>query len=346
MKSLLKKLTISITYWTFVVMVGVTVRFVGIGFILDIPSGVPLGQLYLASIPGGLLGGLMWGVIEIVDDKYISKKRKSFGYIVLSRTTIYIIIFLIVTFFAAWSGSGSFDFAKRYSVSAISFANFITFSIASFLFHFFKQMNRKFGPGVLLKYLRGKYFNPQEEERIFMFLDLKGSTSIAEKLSHTLYSRLIQDCFSELTEPVISNKGQIYQYAGDEAVITWPKADGVNNCNCINLFYDFINRLENSKEYFLNIYGVFPEFKAGLSSGLVTVAEVGELKTEIAFHGDVLNTASRIQGFCNTYDEKLLLSEPLASEFGEARQFDIQSIGEVELRGKQGSSIIYSCKKL
>jgi adenylate cyclase len=346
MKSLIKKLTISVIYWTFVVMVGVTLRFMGIEFILDVPAGVPLGQLYFASVPGGLLGGLMWGFIEIIDDTYFSKKRKSFGYIVISRTSIYIIIFLIVTFFAAWSGSGSFDFAKRYSLSAISFANFVTFSIASFIFHFFKQMNRKFGPGILLKYLRGMYFNPREEDRIFMFLDLKSSTSIAEKLSHILYSRLIQDCFSELTEPVISNKGQIYQYVGDEVVITWPKADGINNCNCLNVFYDFINRLENRKAYFLDIYGLFPEFKAGLSLGLVTAAEVGELKTEIAFHGDVLNTASRIQGFCNTFNEKLLLSETLAKEFAAAGQFDIQSLGEVELRGKEGSSIIYSCNKL
>ena len=104
-------------------------------------------------------------------------------------------------------------------------------------------------------------------------------------------------------------------------------------------------RLESRKEYFLNSYGLFPKFKAGLSLGLVTVAEVGELKTEIAYHGDVLNTGSRIQGLCNKFNKQLLLSEALAIEIDETNRFDIRSLGEVELRGKEGLSVIYSCEK-
>jgi adenylate cyclase len=37
------------------------------------------------------------------------------------------------------------------------------------------------------------------------------------------YSKLIQECFAELTDPVLQIKGQIYHYVGDEAVITWEK---------------------------------------------------------------------------------------------------------------------------
>ncbi len=268
MKLIIKELAISVIYWTFVVMVGVTVRFVGLEFILEGPITVPLSKFYYTSIPGGVLGGFLWGLIEIVDERFIVRKRKSFGYVVFSKTMIYIIIFLIITLFAAWIGSGSLDFAFKYLFSAISLGNFVTFSIASFLFHFFKQMNKKFGPGVLLEYLTGKYFNPKEEERIFMFLDLKSSTSIAEKLDHVLYSKLIQDCFAELTEPVITNKGQIYQYVGDEAVISWQKEDGLSNENCLHMFYDFMDKLESKKEYFLDRYNVFPEFKAGMALGL------------------------------------------------------------------------------
>jgi adenylate cyclase len=217
--------------------------------------------------------------------------------------------------------------------------------MAAFLFVFFKQMNKMFGPGILLQYLTGKYFNPKEEDRIFMFLDLKSSTSIAEKLSHVLYSKLIQDCFSELTDPVLDCKGQIYQYVGDEVVITWKKEDGLNNANCLNFYYDFINRLESKKEFFLRSYKVFPEFKAGLSLGRVTVAEVGELKTEIAYHGDVLNTAARIEGYCSEFNKPLLASEALVQELEKNKQFIIHFIGEVQLRGKEGISRIYSCEK-
>ena len=49
---------------------------------------------------------------------------------------------------------------------------------------FFRQLDRILGPGVLLSYLLGRYHRPHREARIFMFLDLKSSTSLAEELGH------------------------------------------------------------------------------------------------------------------------------------------------------------------
>jgi adenylate cyclase len=345
MKSAFKDLTISVIYWTVAISFSVTIRIVGIDFLLQQPLDEPIGMYYLVSIPGAILGGLLFGLIEIFDNKIRLKTAKSFGYVVFSKTMIYIIVFYIVSFFAAWIGSGSLSIAKQYLTADISIGNFVFFSVASLLFHFFKQMNKKFGPGVMLKYLTGKYFNPIEEDRIFMFLDLKSSTTIAEKLSHVRYSQLIQECFAELTNPVLEYKAQIYQYVGDEAVITWEKDDGLNKMNCLRFYYDYIERLEKKREYFLSTYNLFPEFKAGLSLGLVTVAEVGELKTEIAYHGDVLNTAARIQGYCNKFDRQLLASESLVLELDKCTEFIIDLMGEVELRGKEGLSKVYSCEK-
>jgi adenylate cyclase len=312
---------------------------------LESPLGISLQERYFTSIPAGVIAGLLWGLLEIADNKIKRKKRKSFGIVVLSKTMIYILIFLIISFFASWLGSGSLEVAKGFLMSEVSIGNFVFFSIASFLFHFFKQMNRKFGPGILLHYLTGKYFNPIEENRIFMFLDLKSSTSIAEKLSHVLYSKLIRNCFSELTDPVLDYKGQIYQYVGDEVVITWEKKNGLDQANCVNFFFDFIARLERKKEYFLGSFGVFPEFKAGISLGFVTTAEVGELKTEIVYHGDVLNTASRIQGCCNELNKQFLASDTMIRELKENKHFEIHPVGEVKLRGKEKISKIYSIEK-
>jgi len=346
MKSAIKLLLISLIYWTIAINIVVTVRFVGLDFFIEKPLGVSISEIYITNLPGCLIFGILWGLIEIVDNRIKVKERRSFGIVVLSKTIIYTIIFFIISFLAAWTGSGSLDLAKRYLLSTMMIGNFAVFVPAGFFFHFFKQMNKKFGPGILLQYLTGKYFNPIEEDRIFMFLDLKSSTTIAEKLSHVRYSQLIQECFAELTEPVLQYIGQIYQYVGDEAVITWKKEDGLTKANCLKFYYDYINRLELKKEHFLNSYGVFPEFKAGLSMGLVTVAEVGELKTEIAYHGDVLNTAARIQGYCNEFDKQLLVSESVVKELDENPDFVTHLVGEVELRGKEGLSRIYSCEKV
>lgn len=345
MHSYVKEILISVIYWSLVNIFIVTVRFVGIDFFFVPRSDMPLFEIYSVSLPGGIIFGLIWSFIDIIYNRVISKKRRSFGIIVISKTLIYTILFMIIAFLASWPGMGSLEGGISYATSAFTLVNFVLFIMAAFLFVFFKQMNKMFGPGILLQYLTGKYFIPKEEDRIFMFLDLKSSTSIAEKLSHVLYSKLIQDCFAELTDPVLACKGQIYQYVGDEVVITWKKEDGLNNANCLHFYYDFINRLESKKDYFLRSYKVFPEFKAGLSVGLVTVAEVGELKTEIAYHGDVLNTAARIEGYCSEFNKPLLASEALVKELEINKQFIIKCIGEVKLRGKEGTSKIYSCEK-
>jgi adenylate cyclase len=339
---MVKDLTISVIYWIIFTLLLTTFRFLGIDFFFDFPSDFAMQLVYTNGLISGFVLGLTLGLFDMIGNKQVSKKRRSFGTLVISKTIIYLIILIVITFFSAWIQSGSLELAKGYVVSNISLANTIAFIIAAFLHHFFKQMNRKFGPGILIKYLTGKYFYPIEEHRIFMFLDLKSSTTIAEKLNHILYSKLIQDCFSELTVPVINHKAEIYQYVGDEAVITWGKDNGLNNANCVNFYFSFINRLEDKRGYFLTTYGVFPEFKAGISLGFVTVAEVGELKTEIAYHGDVLNTASRIQGYCNKLNKQLLASESLANELEKYKHIEIQPVGEVGLRGKEGKSKIYS----
>jgi adenylate cyclase len=345
MRSAIKLLLISFLYWTITINLVITVRFVGLDFFLEEPLGIPLSEIYMTNLPGCLIFGILWGLIEIVDSRIKVRQKRSFGIVILSKTIIYMIILFITSFFAAWAGSGSLDLATRYLFSSMMIGNFVAFIIAGFIFHFFKQMNKKFGPGILRQYLTGKYFNPIEEDRIFMFLDLKSSTTIAEKLSHVRYSQLIQECFAELTQPVLNFNGQIYQYVGDEAVITWEKEKGLENLNCIKFYSDYINRLEGKKDHFLSTYGVFPEFKAGLSLGLVTVAEVGELKTEIAYHGDVLNTAARIQGYCNKFNKQLLASESLAKEMEQHVDYDFEFLGKVELRGKEGLSKIYSCQE-
>jgi adenylate cyclase len=346
MHPLIKELLISVIYWTLITILIVSARFVGLVFFYDVPEDMHLSLVYLVSLPGGILAGLILGFVEFFMQKVKSKRKTSFGALIASRTLVYIILFIITAFLVSWLGSGSLELAVQYMTSSFLIVNFILFSIAGFLFHFFKQMNKKFGPGIMVDYLTGKYFSPIEEERIFIFLDLKSSTAIAERLSHVHYSTLIQDCFRELTVPLIESKGEIYQYVGDEVIVTWQKEVGLTDNRCLKFFYDYVDRLANKKDFYVKTYGVFPVFKAGMSLGLVTAAEVGEIKTEIAFHGDVLNTTARIQGLCNKFDKLLLTSEDFVMELKDQKQFEFELVGEVELRGKEGKHKIYCCEKI
>ena len=102
-------------------------------------------------------------------------------------------------------------------------------------------MNRKFGPGILIPMLIGRFRNPREEERVFMFLDLNNSTALAEKLGHVQYSSFVRDCFQEINNVVQKFLAEIYQYVGDEIVLTWNTNEAIENSRVLD-FYFFMPR--------------------------------------------------------------------------------------------------------
>jgi 3-oxoadipate enol-lactonase len=163
----------------------------------------------------------------------------------------------------------------------------------------FHTLRSKIGYQDFGNLLLGRYRTPREEQRAFTFLDLKSSTTIAERLGHRTYSRLIQDSFRDLTDSLIETGAEVYQYVGDEAVLSWPVEKAVEDANCVRAYYLFRARLERKGARYQERYGLVPAFKAGVNMGAVTVVEVGVLKRAIVYHSDVLNTAARIQALCN-----------------------------------------------
>ena len=143
-----------------------------------------------------------------------------------------------------------------------------------------------------------------------MFVDLNYSKMIAEKLGHLSYSSFIKDCFYDLS--VVQNyNAAIYQYVGDEAVLTWERSKMKSALECIDAFWAFDDELLKRSSYYKNTYGIVPEFKAGMSIGMVTVVEIGNFKKEIAYHGNTVTTASRIESISNVYGEKVMVSTTL-----------------------------------
>lgn len=339
--NLKQNILFSIVYWVLVSNYFLIIRFLNFGEEMVVTLNL---EIILQGTFPGMVIGILFGLRESTDFVKV-KNRKSFSSALFLNTIIYVVFFVVITFLASLLGN-SLEFALNFLFSGMGISVIFHWSICSLLFHFILQMNRKLGQGILLEYITGKYYNPRKEKRIFMFLDLKSSTEIAEKIDHTSYSKLIQDCFAELYEPIIKHNGEIYQYVGDEAVITWKIEKGFSSNNCVELFYSFNSKLESKKEYFLNSYGFYPEFKAGLHYGGVTVAEVGITKSEIAYHGDSLNTAARIQGLCNNYNENLLVSEKLMYKLESIDNYNRKYLGDIKLRGKEEKVKIFALNKL
>jgi len=199
---------------------------------------------------------------------------------------------------------------------------------------FFRQLDRLLGPGMLLRYLVGRYHRPRLEARIFMFLDLKSSTALGEELDRETYYGLVNEFFRDISGPVLDRDGEIYEYVGDEAVITWKEELGIKDANCIGVFFDIDRVIEKKRQSYLDRFGVAPEYKAGVHMGEVVAAEIGDLKRALVFNGDVLNTGARIQAECSRLGRRLLSSAALFDRLTLPEGWTPEEVGPTILRGK------------
>lgn len=106
-----------------------------------------------------------------------------------------------------------------------------------------------------------------------------------------------------------------------------------------------MDTLNEHGAYFKEHYGTMPGFKAAVHIGYTMVAEVGQLKSEIAFHGDVLNTTSRIQGFCHELNETLLITETLRVRLSTDSNYTYSPHGPISLKGKEKQVKVFGVRK-
>lgn len=197
------------------------------------------------------------------------------------------------------------------------------------------MVNDKYGPGVFPDYLKGKYFQPKRERRIFMFADIKDATTIAEILGEARYFNFLKDFFKFIAPAIIETKGEVYQYVGDEIVVSWKIKKGLDKGNALRCFYLMKELIQKKSKHFQEQYNYQPKFKVGYHYGAVMVGEIGQIKREIAFSGDVLNTTSRIQAKCNELGVDILVSEEFAQiHYILPKGITAENLGEQYLKGK------------
>lgn len=310
----------------------------------DLPLDVTI--LFRIGLLAAFVIAIAFGFLDkVFESRFFAKM--SYGKLILYKSITYTFIFatalVIISIRNLLITQDYFDLNQwRGSFSLLNMLAWVSYmAVASILLNFTKIVDLKFGPGNLWRMLRGKFHRPHQQEKILMFLDLKSSTAIAERLGHIKYSELIQDCFDDLSV-VRDYHAEVYQYVGDEVILSWERPLGIRNNNCLKAFYIFKDALAKRSEYYRKNYDTEPVFKAGMHLGEVTIVEVGRLKREIAFHGDTVNIAARIQGMCNDLGKEFLISESLAVQLEESADFCKEKLGEIRLRGKEEKVILYS----
>jgi adenylate cyclase len=291
------------------------------------------------------ISGVICGISLGLADYYVDKlsRKLALGIVIIIKTVVSISV--LISLFAL----NRFVFSDLLILPAIGVKNLalneqswmylfhmlgVYYFSVTLLINFINQVNKKYGPGVLIPLLLGRYRSPKEEERIFLFMDLKSSTSTAERLGHLNYSAFIRDCFADINQLLSAFHAEIYQYVGDEIVVTWQARDGLRNSYCIEFFFACMEQFRLRTEYYMKHYDLVPTFKASLHMGKVTAVEIGEIKRDIAYHGDTLNTTARIQGVCNEFNRAFIVSEYLLEKIDTKQSYKIEALGRIRLRGK------------
>jgi adenylate cyclase len=209
------------------------------------------------------------------------------------------------------------------------------FAVAISLFLFgLAQIVRIVGPRILLNIVVGRYQRPVQEERIFMFLDLEGSTALAEKMGDLGVQKLINQFFFDITDPILEWGGEIHRYVGDQIVVTWPMSKGLDGANCLNCCLAIRRRIVREAPHYQAAFDHVPGFRIGLHGGHVVASQCGDVKQEIVYFGDTINAAARIEQYCKQAGRKLLISQDLAARLPDQASWNFESVGSVQLRGR------------
>ena len=294
-------------------------------------------------VDGILIPVLVGGYLLFIRDGVLREwfRRRSFRANLAINGTIVLALFLVGRAAGQVVTSGNprrfiLSFTDAHLAYALPF-----FVVFAFAVQFLLQMNRMIGASVLRYFVAGVYHRPKTEERIFLFLDLADSTAHAERLGSARYFELLRRIVDGLTEPILEARGEIYQYAGDEVVLTWPLGRGVSEANCVRCFFLVGEAIAGSAAVYERDFGVVPRFRGGLHGGTVTAGELGDLRQQIVFVGDILNTAARLEEYAKSRELDLVISGALLERLVLPPGVAATVCGELSLRGKQAPVTAY-----
>jgi adenylate cyclase len=190
------------------------------------------------------------------------------------------------------------------------------------------------GPRPLLNFATGRYHSPVEESRFVLFVDIAGSTGLAERLGGIAIHRFLDRTFRLLTLAVVDYRGEVLDYVGDEMIVTWSERGGTVDCRPLRCFLAMRDELAHASSEFEREFGAVPRIRGSLHFGPVIVGEIGDVKRAIVFNGDVMNTAARLEELSRNVDGGFLASRAAMERFASMPPVAVRDLGRLPIRGR------------
>ncbi len=223
----------------------------------------------------------------------------------------------------------SFDFDQRF------FEILLFASIMSLVSNAVVEVGRLVGFREMGRVLAGRYLQPRQERRVFLMVDLKDSTTAAERLGDLRFHQLLNAFFRNVTDAAYDHGAELHKYIGDEAILTWPEEAARRGARCALCPFGIARRIERASDEYVRRFGFTPAFRAALHAGDIVAGEMGAMKREIAFIGDTLNTTARLVDAARDTGHDILMSGELADKLRLPAGLVAIPLEAARLRGKE-----------
>jgi len=208
------------------------------------------------------------------------------------------------------------------------------------------QVEELMGRRMFLGFLLGRYEKPVAEERVILTMDLVGSTALAERMGDLRYFRFLNNTYSLMTDAILRNEADIHKYVGDEVIFTWPMRIGVRYENCLDLYFDIVDRIQLHANDLQREHGTVPKFRAALHGGRVISAQIGHTKRALELSGDVMNSVSRMLGLAKDMKVDILVSAELLARIPQANErFTIGPEHVVPVKGRRREVRVHTVQR-
>jgi len=294
---------------------------------------------------GIVSGALIFGATSAFELKLVSRpesKIRSLPFITsfLIRVLVHVAIIISALLFVQLMFSyliGTRVFVVEDALSNTSTDIIFSFLVVSVFVFLFQARN--FIGGRNLKYLMlGRYYRPQIEERVFMIIDIAGSTIAAEKIGDEKFHRFLNRLFILFDDPIHKYGGEVHSYVGDAIIAVWPLAnDKRKNTRVFQALLEIQEICREKEGVLINEFNIQPNIHAAIHAGRVAVGEMGLRKRQITYLGNTLNLTFRLENLSKNPEvtQGMVVSNSFLQNSNILETMRVKPIGKRELKGSK-----------
>lgn len=199
---------------------------------------------------------------------------------------------------------------------------------------FWLQMRVFIGSRTLKNLIIGKYNRPQTEERIFMIVDILGSTAATQEIGDSKFHTYLNRLFILFDQAIHINGGEVHSYVGDAIFVMWPfEKDPKLNERIFKTLQELHRICEKKNDAIVREFGIPPKFRAAIHGGPIVVGEMGYRKRQITYLGNTLNLTARLEALSKELEIPYLVSDEVLKRSSVPAALKSISLGEKSVKG-------------